>query len=176
MDYKYEMVLHKAQRTIFNDPKRFRVCVSGRRFGKSNMLLQCIIHRTLSFKGVVSVLSPETTLVVMPTAVQVRQILFKPLCKLILETDLKYLLEPKGINQSTMVIRFRGKPAIKFAGGNDRGGDGCRGIRIYALFLDETQDLLPVVWSEVLRPAMSDTQDQNHFPFFLSQAVMPNLN
>lgn len=157
MNHDYDLCLHEKQREVFEDASKYRVVVCGRRFGKSQLLLQTVILAALGFEGKVSALSPETVLVVMPTAVQCRTILFKPLCKRIEETALKYLLAKNGINKTAMTVQFMGKPTIKCVGGNDRGGDGCRGTRIYFLASDETQDLHPNVWSEVLSPAMADT-------------------
>lgn len=155
--YDYEIVLHKAQRAIFDSDSRYRVVCSGRRFGKSNLVLNELVYRTLSFQGKVSSLSPETVLAVMPTSVMARQVLFKPLMKLVLETNLKYLLAKNGINQTEMRIQFLGKPAIKVCGANDQGGSRMRGMRLYFVFCDEVQDIDPTAWLEVLSPAMADT-------------------
>lgn len=92
----------------------------------------------------------------LPTAVQARPILFKPLVKMFTETALADLVEK--INLTEMRIDIKGKPSIKIAGANDRNGDRLRGNRIYFALLDECQDINPVVFNEVIRPAMSDTK------------------
>lgn len=92
---------------------------------------------------------------VLPTAVQARPILFKPLVNLFTTTALADLVE--NINLTEMRIDIKGKPSIKIAGANDRNGDRLRGNRIYFILMDECQDINPRVWTEVIRPAMSDT-------------------
>ena len=91
----------------------------------------------------------------LPTAVQARPILFKPLVKMFTESALADSVQK--INLTEMRIDIKGKPSIKIVGANDRGGDRLRGNRIYFALLDECQDIHPEVFHEVIRPAMSDT-------------------
>lgn len=155
MDVSYKRVLHDAQRVIFNDPHRFRVTCNGRRFGKSRLVLDELIRASLGFDGEMSKTSPQMVIGALPTAVQARPILWKPLVNLFTTTDLKYVV--KDINLSNMTIQIEGKPSIKVVGANDKNGDRLRGNRIYFVALDEVQDINPVVWTEVVRPALSDT-------------------
>lgn len=152
---RYVSMLHPAQKTIFTDKTRFRVAVNGRRFGKSRLVLDELINASLSYTGEMSKTSPQMVLGCLPTAVQARQILFKPLVELFTTTDLQYAVEK--INLSNMTIALKGKPTIKVVGANDRNGDRLRGNRILFIALDEMQDISPVAWIEVVRPAMSDT-------------------
>ena len=156
MDKTLDLILHKAQWEIFNDTHRFRVCVNGRRFGKTALGMQELIYASLGFQGTVSKSSPEMVIGVLPTAVQARPILFKPLVNLFTTTALADLVE--NINLTEMRIDIKGKPSIKVAGANDRNGDRLRGNRIYFILMDEAQDILPVVFNEVIRPAMTDTK------------------
>ena len=155
MDVVYKRTLHDAQRVIFNNNSRFRVTCNGRRFGKSRLVLDELIRASLGFTGEMSKTSPQVVLGALPTAVQARSILWKPLVKLFTETDLKYVV--KNINLSNMTIDIEGKPSIKVVGANDKNGDRLRGQRIYFIAMDEVQDINPVAWTEVVRPALSDT-------------------
>lgn len=155
MDVKYRRVLHKAQREIFNDPHRFRVTCNGRRFGKSRLVLDELIRASLGFQGEMSKTSQQMVIGALPTAIQARAILWKPLVNLFTTTELKHVV--KDINLTSMSIQIDGKPTIKVVGANDKNGDRMRGNRIYFIALDEVQDINPVVWSEVVRPALSDT-------------------
>lgn len=157
MNEQYISKLHPAQLQVITDRKnfRFRVMVCGRRLGKSRLVLDELIYAALSFKGVMSKTSPQVVLGTLPTAVQARQILFKPLMNLFTTTSLKYLVDK--INISTMTISLKGKPSIIIVGANDKGGDRLRGKRVYFIAMDECQDISPVAWNEVIRPAMSDT-------------------
>lgn len=155
MNYDWDLIFHDAQAAIFDDSARFRVSCSGRRFGKSNLALQELVYAALSFSGELSTISPQMVVGCLPTAVQARQILFKPLVNLFTTTSLKYVVD--SINLAEMRINILGKPSIRIVGANDKGGDRLRGMRIYFMLMDEVQDVLPQVWSEVVRPAMSDT-------------------
>lgn len=155
MEVTYERCLHKAQRVVFEDAHRFRVSCSGRRFGKSRLVLDELIRASLGFQGEMSKTSPQMVIGALPTAVQARPILWKPLVNLFTTTELKHVV--KDINLSNMTIQIEGKPSIKVVGANDKGGDRLRGNRIYFIALDEVQDINPVVWTEVVRPALSDT-------------------
>lgn len=156
MDTPWDLLLHDKQSEIFDDPCRFRVTCNGRRFGKTALAIQELVYASLSFQGEMSATSPQMVVGCLPTAVQARQILFKPLVNLFTTTSLKCVLEK--INLAEMRINILGKPAIRIVGANDRGGDRIRGLRIYFMLMDEVQDVLPQVWSEVVRPAMSDTE------------------
>jgi hypothetical protein len=111
---------------------------------------------SLSFEGELSLTSPQTVLGVLPTAVQARTILFKPLVEIFTNTALSDLVE--DINRTQMTIKLKGKPTIRVAGANDKNGDRLRGTRIYFILMDEVQDINPSVFNEVIRPALSDTQ------------------
>lgn len=156
MDAQYEILLHDAQSVIYDDESRFRVTCNGRRFGKSRLVLDELIRASLSFDGEMSKTSPQMVIGALPTAVQARPILWKPLVNLFTTTDLKHVV--KDINLSNMTIQIEGKPSIKVVGANDKNGDRLRGNRIYFIALDEVQDINPVVWIEVVRPALSDTE------------------
>lgn len=155
MDVVYKRTLHKGQRDIFGNDQRFRVVCAGRRFGKSRLVLDELVRASLSFSGTMSTTSPQVVLGTLPTAVQARAILFKPLVNLFTETSLKYVVE--DINLTSMSISIYGKPTILIAGANDRNGDRLRGKRIYFICMDEVQDTSSVSFTEVVRPAMSDT-------------------
>lgn len=155
MEATYKRVLHKAQKQFFKDQHRFRVLVAGRRFGKSRLILDELIRASLEFDGDMSPTSPQLVIGTLPTAVQARGILWKPLVNIFTETDLKHVV--KNINLSSMTIDIEGKPSITILGANDRNGDRIRGKRIYFIAIDEAQDTNPVTWQDVIRPALSDT-------------------
>jgi hypothetical protein len=155
MDKEFKLTLHDAQWSIFEDGHRFRVACNGRRFGKTALGCQELIMASLGFQGEMSLTSPQMVIGALPTAVQARPILFKPLVDIFTNTVLSDLVE--DINRSTMTIRIKGKPSIRIVGANDKNGDRLRGNRIYFILMDEVQDISPVVWTEVVRPAMSDT-------------------
>lgn len=147
--------LHKAQREIFNNPKRFRVCVNGRRFGKTALGITELIIRGLSYTGTVDPKFPVTVLGVLPTANQARKIIWEPLRAICDSKDFRVVI--RDINRTQMTVTLINGVVIRVVGANDNGGDRLRGLKCFFVWFDETQDIKPVAFSEAVRPAMSDT-------------------
>lgn len=147
--------LHPAQGKIFDDHSRFRVCVNGRRFGKTALGVNELLIRALSFQGTVHPRFPVTVLGALPTANQARKVIWEPLRAICESPGFDYVV--KDINRTAMTILLLNGVTIRIAGANDNGGDRLRGLKLYFVWFDETQDIKPVSWSEVVRPAMSDT-------------------
>ncbi|MBW4558434.1 MAG: hypothetical protein KME59_21415 [Trichormus sp. ATA11-4-KO1] len=147
--------LHEAQREIFSNPKRFRVTCNGRRFGKTALGITELIIRGLSFKGKVDPKFPVTVLGVLPTANQAREVIWKPLYNILTSPGIDKLV--KEINRTSMYAKLINDVQIKIVGANDSGGDRLRGLKLYFVWLDEAQDIHPIAFDEVIRPAMSDT-------------------
>ena len=118
-------------------------------FGKSRLALVSVIERCLSFQGKVNPLTPETIVVVLPTLVQAKRVLWKPL------QNVFESLPGVTINKSEHRIIVPGKPNILLAGAES--GEGLRGQRIYFAAIDEAQDCSPKFLNEVISPAMADT-------------------
>ena len=150
-----DIQFHPGQAKVFTDPRRFRLLCCGRRFGKSRLALWELILASLNFKGSIDPMTPETVIGVMPSFTQARKVLWQPLVN-ICETQLSSIV--KKVNRSEFRIDFyNGKPSIIIAGANDGNGDRLRGLRVYFAALDEFADFKPMVFDEVIRPAMSDT-------------------
>lgn len=147
--------LHKAQREIFSCPRRFRVVVSGRRFGKTALVLSEMLIRALTYPAKVDPRFPVYVLGALPTANQARVVLWRPLVSICDNPDYRYLI--KSINRTSMEITLVNNVVIRIAGTNDNNGDRLRGLKIYFACLDEMQDIRPAAFYEVIRPAMSDT-------------------
>jgi hypothetical protein len=147
--------LHKAQREIFRDKHRFRVTVNGRRFGKTTLGQTEMVVRSLSCPHKVSPQFPLSVLGILPTAKQARNILWKPLVGLVESTALGNVVQK--VNNTYMEMIFNNGIQLLIGGANDSGGDRMRGLKVYFALCDETQDIKPIVWNEVIRPAMSDT-------------------
>jgi hypothetical protein len=150
--------LHDAQRQIFLDPHRFRVTCNGRRFGKTALGVNELIIRALSYTGDYDPAFPVTVLGVLPSATQARTVLWKPLYNVLTSKGFSHLVEPKGINKTSMSITLINKVTIKIVGANDNGGDSLRGMKLLFVLLDEMQDIKAEAFWEVIRPAMSDTE------------------
>jgi len=142
--------LHPRQYDVFKDDSRRVMLVSGRRFGKSRVLLVRALHHCLvtdisQYDG----LTPPLILVAMPTLVMARRVLWRPLLQLFDKVP------GCTINRSEKRISVPGRPDI-LVGGLDN-YDALRGIRVLHAMIDEAQDVGIQVLDEVIYPAMADT-------------------
>lgn len=151
-----DILLHKGQQAIFNDPHKFRIIVCGRRFGKSRLVLWELLLAALNFPGTVSMHSPERVLGILPTLSQAKKILWEPLYNVCTETEISKFV--KNISKTEFRVDFEGgKPSIVVAGALDHAGDRLRGMRLYFVAADEIQNYRPTTWDEIIVPAMADT-------------------
>ena len=110
----------------------------------------------------------------MPTALQARRIIWKPLLSKVQNTP-ELLRIVEEINKSEMYLKFFGKPPIRVAGANDNDGDGLRGVRCYYLYADEYQDWKPHIYSTVLRPALADTVNSSELKTGTPKGILNHL-
>ncbi|WP_427162619.1 hypothetical protein ACQFX9_14350 [Aliinostoc sp. HNIBRCY26] len=148
----FNLSLHKKQKQVFLDPKRFKLLISGRRFGKSRLLLTSVLVAALSFNQPIDPASPPVCLIVMPTLKACRAIHWEPLLN---------LLEGQPFVESISRTDFRvklkgGKPDILLRGADNQ-GDSLRGLKIAYVGVDEVQDFPLKAWQDVLYPALADT-------------------
>ena len=135
-------LLKENQRTIFLDNSRFKVVAAGRRYGKSYLSTYYILAKALQKKG--------NYFFVSPTFQQSRQIIWD-----ILKDKTRNQIAKK-VNESRLEIELINGSKI-FLKGADR-PDTMRGVSLSGVVLDEfgTMRNPEMVWSEVLRPALSD--------------------
>jgi hypothetical protein len=136
------MPLSLAQNTIANDPKRFRVAVCGRRFGKTHLALRELAYHARQ---------PESLCwYIAPTYRMAKQIMWKKLKRKLIqlgwaakinESDLSITL----VNGSEICLRSADNP------------DSLRGVGLTFVTLDEAADMDREIWYEVIRPTLSDT-------------------
>lgn len=135
-------LLKETQRNIFLDNSRFKVAACGRRYGKSYLSTYYILSKALQKQG--------NYFFVSPTFQQSRQIIWD-----ILKDKTRNKIALK-VNESRLEIELINGSKI-FLKGADR-PDTMRGVSLSGCVLDEfgTMRNPDVVWSEVLRPALSD--------------------
>ncbi|WP_414579433.1 hypothetical protein [Anabaena sp. CCY 9402-a] len=120
----FRLDLHPAQATVFNDPNPYVLLVSGRRWGKSRLMLTRAIERSLTFKGEYDPASPPVVLITMPTLKQAKQIHWKPLVNILANAPFV-----ESINRSeNRIIMAGNRPDIIVRGCNDDNGDSLRGL------------------------------------------------
>jgi len=137
------MPLSEIQRTISNDPNRFKVCVMGRRAGKTFLSMHEIAKHA-RFPG-------SKVFYVAPTYKMCKQIIWDDLkekfircrwAKKINESDLTITL----VNGSKVYLRSADNP------------DNLRGVSMDYLVMDEAAMIDQKMWTEVCRPALSDRE------------------
>lgn len=131
--------LSRPQARVFQCNKRFRVLVAGRRFGKTYLSIAELL-RGASWPGF-------TAWYVAPTYRQAKQIAWKRL------KEIAYPIIVK-INETDLSVELSTGGSIALRGADNY--DSLRGVGLDGVVLDECADIAPEVWTEVLRPALSD--------------------
>lgn len=140
--------LSPAQKVVFTSDARFRVLIAGRRFGKSYLACLCLIREAWAERG-------RICWYIAPSYRQGKQILWSMLKQMLPreyvistnETDLSMVL----VNGSTIAIRGADNP------------DSLRGVGLDFAALDEFAFMEPEIWTETIRPALSDRQGRALF-------------
>ena len=136
--------LTKPQYQVSSSNKRFRVLVSGRRFGKTYL---CI---TEMMKYATQV--GKTIWYVAPTFKMAREIVWLKLKQIL--SDFNWI---ETINETNLSIKVKKTGSIISLKGCEN-YDSLRGVGIDFLILDEFADIDEKAWTEVLRASVADTQ------------------
>ena len=137
------MPLSEPQKQVCLSNKRFRVLVTGRRFGKTHLCLTEILRKArFADNGKIFYVSP--------TYRMSKEIMWKQLKK-----KVKELRWVKYINETELTLVLINNCQISLKGA-DKSGDNLRGVGLNFLVLDEFSDIPEEAWSEVLRPTISD--------------------
>lgn len=136
------MPLSTAQKIVADDQHRFRVLISGRRFGKTTLAIREICRHAVS--------PNQTVWYVAPSYRMAKGIVWRKLKKRLIE-----LRWTQKINESELTIYLKNGSEISLKGAEN--GDSLRGRALNFLCIDEVADIEPEVFFEVLRPTLSDT-------------------
>ena len=130
--------LHPAQQEVFNDPTRFQVLVCGRRWGKTRLAV---------VKGLTELLNGKRVWWVAPTyAVSgIGWRLLKTVASGIQGVE---------VREADRMVRFGATGEFWFK--TAERPDNLRGEGLDLLLMDEADFIDEEVWTEVLRPALSD--------------------
>ena len=137
------MAFSKPQLAVYACPNRFRVLITGRRFGKTHLAM----YELLRFAS----RKPNSKIFyVAPTYRMSKEIMWKQIKRLTTEKRwIKYANE----TELTLVLRNGSQISLK---GADKSPDNLRGVGLDFLLLDEYADIPVEAWTEVLRPTISD--------------------
>ena len=136
------MPLTKPQTEVIKEKSRFRVLITGRRFGKTFIA----INELAKFASK----SNQKVWYVAPTYRQAKQIVWTELKQKLIEH--KWV---KNINHSDLTFLLKNNSTITLRGSDNE--NALRGVGINFLVIDEFADVSKEAWYEVLRPTLSDT-------------------
>jgi len=135
--------LRWAQGQVFNNKKRFRVLVAGRRFGKSYLSCIELLRAAISRPG-------ETYFYCAPTYRMAKDIAWKEIKKLVPKEWVK------SKNETDLKIELINDSMIELKGTEN--AMALRGRSLAGVVLDEAAFMDSEVWFQVIRPALADKQ------------------
>ena len=135
------MPLSVAQKTICDDDNRFRVAVTGRRFGKTHCAMRELAKAASEPNSQVWYVAPSYRMA--------KGIVWDQL-----KGRLKELRWIEASNEAELKLRLKNGSVIHLKGADNP--DSLRGVGLNFIVLDEFQDIDKRTWTEVLRPTLSD--------------------
>jgi len=137
------MPLTSPQKKVIKDDSRFRVLITGRRFGKTYLA----INELAKFAS-------QPNKKVWYVAPSYRQA--KAICWGVLKEKMLQHKWVKSINHSDLTITLKNNSQITLRGSDNE--NSLRGVGLHFLVMDEFADTSKETWYEVLRPTLSDTK------------------
>jgi hypothetical protein len=143
------MPLTKPQETVANDPNRFKVLITGRRFGKTHLCIRELCKHAAKKPGSINwYISPSYRMSKQITWIQLVNKL----------SDLRWI---KQKNEAELTIVLKNGSIISLKGADN--WDSLRGVGLDFVVIDEFQDVPHQAWTEVIRPTLSDKQGKALF-------------
>lgn len=143
------MQLTKPQKVVADYPSRFKVLITGRRFGKTHLSIRELCKAAAQKPGSVNWL-------IAPSYRQAKQIVWMQL-----KSKLKDLRWIESSNEAELTIKLRNGSIIALRGADNF--DSLRGVGLDFVVIDEFQDVPEQAWKEVIRPTLSDKQGRALF-------------
>ena len=137
---EFRVSLHPDQLDVYKDPARFKIVVAGRRWGKSRLALYTLFIEAMKSNG-------SDVYYIAPTFEQGKRIMWR-LMKEIGATLIEQAYE------NVAILRLINGRQI-FICGSDR-PDSIRGVSMAYAVLDEYASMKPMVWEEIIEPALMD--------------------
>ena len=157
----FKVSLHPGQAAIYNSPKRFKVAVAGRRFGKSHFAALMLgvealkSEHTSKSSGTTYPLTIEHGVYyVAPTFDQAKRIMWPKLQEVLGYERLGGFIRKENVNDGWMELISGRRIYIKGADNPH----SLRGIALSYVVLDEYADMKPFVWDEIIDPALMDVE------------------
>ena len=137
------MPLTKPQKDIIQSDKRFRVLISGRRFGKTFLAINELARFARHPK--------KKCWYIAPTYRMAKDIVWRELLD-----RLRHHKWLKSVNNSDLTVTLRNNSIISLRGADNE--NSLRGVGLDFLVMDEFADIKEHAWFEVLRATLSDKQ------------------
>ena len=138
-----KITLTKHQHKVSKSNKRFRVLVSGRRFGKTYLCITEMMKYATQVR--------KNIWYVAPTFKMAREIVWSKLKQML--ANFNWI---ESINETNLSIRIK-KTGSTISLKGCENYDALRGVGIDFLILDEFADIDEKAWTEVLRASIADT-------------------
>ena len=142
------MPLSIPQKNICDSDARFRVAVTGRRFGKTHVAMRELARFASQPDKLIWYCSPSYRMS--------KNIVWDSL-----KGKLKELRWVEATNEAELMLRLKSGSKIYLKGAD--APDSLRGVGLDFLVMDEFQDIEPKTFTEVLRPTLSDKKGQALF-------------
>ena len=138
------MPLTLPQKTVADDANRFKVLISGRRFGKTYLGIRELCKSAATKPG-------STNWAICPSYRMAKQIWWEQI-----KTKLYELRWIKTTNEAELTIKLKNGSTIALKGADNP--DSLRGNSLTFVIFDEFQDIPSECWTSVIRPSLSDQQ------------------
>jgi len=139
-------VPHPGQVDLHQDKTRFRICVCGRRWGKTTAALNELYMQAWQNTDKLA-----RCWYVAPNYRQAKTVAWEMIKEVIPEQVIQ------KINEAELSIRLINGCLIELKGADSQ--DSLRGAKLKFVVLDEYASMRSTVWDEVIRPAMADVPD-----------------
>jgi hypothetical protein len=143
------MALSIPQQTVADDPNRFKVLITGRRFGKTFLGIRELCKAAAKSPGSIN-------WVICPSYRMAKQIWWTQLKAKLME--LRWI---ESSNEAELQIVLKNKSIIALKGADNP--DSLRGLGLSFVVFDEFQDTPKEAFTEVIRPALSDKKGKALF-------------
>ncbi len=146
-DTTIDLSLHPKQFEVFRDPRRFKIVVAGRRFGKSRLAAAVAVAEALRTELNGYDLRDKGVFLIAPTHDQAKRIYWSELMRLTRPVASR-------IDRNTGRVELTNDRWIEVRGADKP--DSMRGVGLSYAIPDEFASMKGNVWEEILRPALAD--------------------
>lgn len=166
---------HAFQKPVHDSNVRFKVCVCGRRSGKTTLALNELLKAAWENKDKLA-----RIWYIAPNYRQAKTVAWEMIKEIIPEQIIS------NINEAELMIRLVNGSIIELKGADAQ--DSLRGSKLYFVVLDEYATMKRTVWEEIIRPSMADVPGSraifigtpagmhNHFKTLYDKANSGNLS